>query len=122
MRLVVKWVGIPVLTVAMGLFLAERSTPFGSLGAGIAYARGGGRSAGATSGGMREDAMRGAEMGQGHQGRAVGNAVSEAATSTAHAGKDAAQDAGFKNLGGAVSSAVHNAQPESDTSGGVRRK
>jgi hypothetical protein len=36
--------------------------------------------------------------------------VSEAATTTAHTGKEAAQDAGFKNLGGAVSTAVHEAQ------------
>jgi hypothetical protein len=49
-------------------------------------------------------------MGHGHQGRGVGNAVSEAATSTARAGKQAAQDAGFSNLGQAVSSAVHEAQ------------
>lgn len=112
MRLV-KWIGVPLLTIAMGLFLSEGWTPLGNLGVGIAYARGGGRGAGSTGtagGGMREDTMRGAGMGQAHQGR--GNAVSEAATSTAHAGKEAAQDAGFKNLGGAVSSAVHGAQPE----------
>jgi hypothetical protein len=40
----------------------------------------------------------------------LGSAVSEAATSTAHAGKQAAQDASFSNLGQAVSSAVHEAQ------------
>lgn len=63
--------------------------------------------------------MRGAGMGQ---GREVGNAVSEAATSTAHAGKQAAQDAGSKNLGGAVSTAVHDAQPKAGDSGGHSRK
>ena len=61
-------------------------------------------------------------MGQGHQGGEVGNAASEEATSTARAGKQAAQDAGFKNLGGAVSTAVHDAQPEIGDSGGRSRK
>ncbi len=42
--------------------------------------------------------------------RSVGNAVSKAATSTAHAGKAAANASGFRNLGQAVSSAVHTAQ------------
>ena len=32
-------------------------------------------------------------------GREVGNEVSEAATTTAHAGRPAAQAAGFRNLG-----------------------
>jgi hypothetical protein len=125
MRLLVKWIGVPLLTIAMGLFLTEGLTPLGNLGVGIAYARGGGRSAGSSgtaSGGMREDTMRGVGMGQGHPGREVGNAVSEAATSTAHGGKQAAQDAGLKNLGGAVSSAVHGAQPEPRLSDGGGRK
>ena len=42
--------------------------------------------------------------------RSVGSAVSKAATSTAHAGKAAANASGFRNLGQAVSSAVHTAQ------------
>ena len=120
-----KWIGVPLLTIAMGLFLIEGLTPVGHLGVGIAYARGGGRttgSAGTAGGGTREDTLRGAGMGQGHQGREVGNAVSDAATSTAHAGKNAAQDAGFKNLGGAVNTAVHNTQPEPRPSEGGGRK
>ncbi len=42
--------------------------------------------------------------------RSVRNPVSKAATSTAHAGKAAANASGFRNLGQAVSSAVHTAQ------------
>jgi hypothetical protein len=40
----------------------------------------------------------------------TGNEVSEAATSTAHAGKAEALEDGFPNLGKAVATAVHNAQ------------
>jgi hypothetical protein len=63
-------------------------------------------------------AGRGADPGEsgrghGHAGRSVGNAVSEAATTTAHAGKAAAQAAGYSNLGEAVSAAVHEAQEQS---------
>lgn len=125
MRVLVKWIGVPLLTIAMVLFLANWHAPFGSLGVGIADARGAGRStgnAGPASGGMREDTRQGAGMGQGHQGREVGSVASEAATSTAHAGKPAAQDAGFKNLGGAVSTAVHDAQPKAGASENRSRK
>ena len=125
MRLLVKWIGVPFLIIAMMLFLAKWHAPFGSLGVGIADARGGGRSAGnagTASGGMREDTGHGAGMDQDHQGREVGNAASEAATSMAHAGKQAAQESGFKNLGGAVSTAVHDAQPKPGDSGGRSRK
>jgi len=45
--------------------------------------------------------------------------VSEAATSTAHAGKAAAKEAGFSNLGQAVSTAVHEAQGKTGTQSGT---
>ncbi|MBI1999690.1 MAG: hypothetical protein HYV46_01850 [candidate division NC10 bacterium] len=64
-----------------------------------------------------QDSGRAEGQGQGHAGRGVGNAVSEAATSTAHAGKGAEQEAGFSNLGQGVSSAVHDAQGKRITQG-----
>jgi hypothetical protein len=61
--------------------------------------------------GNREEARE-----NGQSRRSVGNAVSKAATSTAHAGKPAAQASGFTNLGQAVRSAVHTAQDSSRVS------
>ncbi len=79
--------------------------------------RAGGRGpdgSGSSMAGRDRDGRRGVEQANDHPGQGVGNAVSEAATSTAHAGKAAAQEAGFRNLGKAVSSAVHQAQQNLD--------
>jgi len=51
-------------------------------------------------------------MGHGHEGRGVGSAVSEAATTAAHMSKQDLQDGGFRNRGEAVSTAVHDAQED----------
>jgi hypothetical protein len=58
-------------------------------------------------------------VGHGHTGKAVDNAVSEAATATAHAGKAAAQEAGVTNLGQAVSAAVHDAHGKTGAQPGM---
>ncbi len=140
MRTVTKWIAIPILAVAIVPFLAEWHAPLGSSDAGIAYAKGGGgggggggngggggqggggtdgggRGAGSDHGGGNADSGRGGEsagagMGHGHEGRGVGGAVSEAATTAAHMSKQDIEDAGFKNRGEAVSTAVHDAQEE----------
>ena len=80
---------------------------------------GGAGGSGAATGGRGHAGTDDGGVGHGHAGRGVGNAVSEAATSTAHAGKAAAQEAGFSNLGQAVSSAVHDAQGKTGSQTGA---
>ncbi len=121
MRTIMKWLAVSILAVAIVPFLAHVHLPFDHTDRGIAYAKGGGGGGdhgngghdGGSAGGRGSDAGRGDDHGgwaNGHSNRGAGNAVSEAATSTAHAGKTAAQRSGFRNLGQAVRSAVHKAQ------------
>lgn len=99
-----------VLALMLMPVLVALDLPFTFPNAGIALAGAGG-GGGATHGG-------GASLGRGGSGgvdrdhgmRGNREAVSEAANSTAHAGKAAAQQAGYANLGKAVSSEVHQAQ------------
>src|SRR5512146_796106 len=90
-------------------------------GQGAGGTDGGGRGAGSGHGGGSANSDRGGEsaataggggMGHGHEGRGVGSAVSEAATTAAHMSKQDIDDAGFRNRGEAVSTAVHDAQQE----------
>ena len=78
----------------------------GGRGAGDGGGRGQG-SAGADHGGKGHDA---AGVGHGPQGHGLGSAVSEAAKAAAHMSKQDLQEAGFRNRGEAVSTAVHDAQ------------
>ncbi len=138
MRTITRWLTVSFLAAAILPFLAQIHLPFGHTDLGIAYAKGGGGGGGgggngghgsggggggdrggpagshAGSNSSRADTDRGigieAGRGRGQTGRGVGNAVSQAATSTAQAGKTAAQANGFRNLGQAVSSAVHKAK------------
>ncbi len=61
---------------------------------------------------MSDDGGRSAGRGHGDDGRGLGNAVSNAATTAAHMSKQDLDDAGFRNRGEAVSTAVHDAQQE----------
>jgi hypothetical protein len=61
---------------------------------------------------MSDDGGRSAGRGHGHEGRGLGGAVSEAATTAAHTSKQDLDDAGFRNRGEAVSTAVHDAQQD----------
>ncbi len=86
-------------------------------GQGAGGTDGGGRGAGSSSaesdrGGESAATASGAGVGHGHEGRGVGGAVSEAATTAAHMSKQDIDDAGFRNRGEAVSTAVHDAQQE----------
>ena len=86
------------------------ATDSGGRGAGDGGGRGQG-SAGADHGGKGHDA---AGVGHGHQGHGLGSAVSRAAHEAQQMSKSMSkqdlQEAGFRNRGEAVSTAVHEAQ------------